>query len=74
MAFLCSEGTKFYKKNENDTIWWRDSDIPIGSAFSFDKETLYLYPFGYEELTAEQKEVFDKENPSEAEYLHSRNT
>lgn len=73
MSFKCSEGTRFFKENENDTIWWRYSEIPEGEAFSFDRETLYLFPFGYEELTAEQKAIFDRENPRRAAYLHGRN-
>jgi hypothetical protein len=64
----------WYKKEETDKIWWLDDDESVGEiVFSFDKKTefnLYLdYPHN---LTPEQKELFDKENPFWADYFKDR--
>ena len=55
----------FYKKNKNDKIWWIDNIDTIGEfLFSFDKKTIFNVFADYpHNLTAEQKEIFDKENP-----------
>ena len=55
----------FYKKNKNDKIWWIDNIDTIGKfLFSFDKKTIFnLFADYPHNLTAEQKEIFDKENP-----------
>ena len=54
----------FYKKNKNDKIWWIDNIDTIGEfLFSFDKKTIFnLFADYPHNLTAEQKEIFDKEN------------
>ena len=55
----------FYKKNKNDKIWWIDNIDTIGGfLFSFDKKKIFnLFADYPHNLTAEQKEIFDKENP-----------
>ena len=55
----------FYKKNKNDKIWWIDNIDTIGEfLFSFDKKTIFnLFADYPHNLTAEQKEIFYKENP-----------
>lgn len=55
----------FYKKNKNHKIWWIDNIDTIGEfLFSFDKKTIFnLFADYPHNLTAEQKEIFDKENP-----------
>ena len=55
----------FYKQNKNDEIWWIDNIDTIGEfLFSFDKKTIFnLFADYPHNLTAEQKEIFDKENP-----------
>ena len=55
----------FYEKNKNDKIWWIDNIDTIGEfLFSFDKKTIFnLFADYPHNLTAEQKEIFDKENP-----------
>ena len=55
----------FYKKNKNDKIWWIDNIDTIGEfLFSFDKKTIFnLFADYPHNLTAEQKGIFDKENP-----------
>lgn len=64
----------FYKENENDTIWWvNDLDTKGEFLFSFDKKKIYNlfadYPYN---LTKEEKEIFDKENPYWAEFFSDR--
>jgi len=64
----------FYKKNENDKIWWVDNIGTVGEhLFSFDKKQIFNlfrdYPYN---LTKEQVEIFDKENPYWAEFFADR--
>lgn len=64
---------RFYKKSEKDTIWWVDNDKIGVMEFSFDKKTIYNlfadYPY---KLSAEEKEIFDKENPYWANFFRAR--
>lgn len=55
----------FFKKNEGDEIWWiEDLEYIDRFLFSFDKEKIFnLYEDYPHNLTKEQKEMFDKENP-----------
>ena len=64
----------FYKKNKNDKIWWIDNIDTIGEfLFSFDKKTIFnLFADYPHNLTAEQKEIFDKENPYWKDFFSSR--
>ena len=56
----------FYKNHRSDRIWWVDTFIPrIGVfEFTFDKKKIFNlftdYPY---QLTKEDREVFDQENP-----------
>lgn len=63
----------FYKKNENDIIWWAQDREKGGVYFSFDKKTLFTmtrdYPFN---LSKEQKAIFDRENPFWADYFKGK--
>ena len=64
----------FYKKHEDDKVWWVDEIGTKGKfLFSFDKKRIFNlyrdYPF---ELTKEEKDIFDKENPFWAEQLGNR--
>lgn len=56
----------FYKNKETDTIWWVESLDTVGKfLFSFDKKKIFnLFADYPQNLTKEQKEVFDKENPN----------
>lgn len=70
-----SNQVNFYKKNEEDTIWWVEKNDSIGEhLFSFDKSKIYNlfkdYPY---ELSKEEKEMFDKENPYWADFFKDRN-
>ena len=69
-----SSEVNFYKKNETDTIWWIEKTDSIGEhLFSFDKNKIYNlfrdYPY---ELSNEEKEIFDKENPYCADFFKDR--
>lgn len=60
-----------YKNNETDMIWWRQDSERFDSAeFSFDKVT-WLNPYlDYpKNLTPEQIEIFNKENPFWAKHF-----
>ena len=65
----------WYKNNETDVIWWLDNtDEKVGEwIFSFDKKTTYNMFADYpHNLTKEQKEIFDKENPYWANFFKDR--
>ena len=69
-----SNQLEFYKKNANDTIWWIEDPNNIGeNLISFDKKKIYNlfrdYPY---ELSDEEKELFDKENPYWADFFKDR--
>lgn len=65
----------FYKENPTDKIWWViDLEHRIGShLFSFDKKVIFnLFEDYPHNLTDEQKETFDKENPYWANFFKNR--
>lgn len=66
--------SRFYKENESDKIWWVDNIDKVGVLlFSFDKKKTFNlfqdYPW---KLTAEQKALFDKENPYWKDFFKDR--
>ena len=63
----------FYKQNKNDTIFWVDTPDTIGAfLFTFDKQKTYnLFADYPQNLTPEEKAVFDKENPDWANFFKS---
>lgn len=66
---------RFYKKNRRDKVYWFD-DGKIGPLeVSFDKVIILNlwqdYPHNF---TAEQKELFDRENKYWAKFFKSRTT
>ena len=65
---------EFYKKNDTDIIWWVNNRKRVGEhLFTFDKKKIFNlfrdYPY---ELTKEEKEIFDRENPYWADFLKDR--
>ena len=64
----------FYKEKPTDKIWWVNNPDVIGEwEFSFDKEKVFNMFQDYpHELTPEQKEIFDKENPYWKEFFKDR--
>ena len=64
---------RFYKNDENDKIWWLESDNVGEYVFSFDKKKTYnLFQDYPDKLTQEEVEIFDKENPYWAEFFSDR--
>jgi hypothetical protein len=65
----------WYKEEPNGKIWWLDNgNEKTGEfVFSFDKKTRFNlfadYPY---KLTAEQKEIFDREEPYWANFFKDR--
>ena len=68
------ELNNFYKNNETDKIFWIDNVEDVGVwLFSFDKEKIFNMFEDYpSELTKEQKEIFDKENPFWKDFFKDR--
>lgn len=64
-----------YRKNRRkDKIWWLDIYDHFGLfIFSFDKKKIYnLFADCPHNLTPEQVELFDKENPYWADFFKDR--
>lgn len=55
----------FYKENDNDRVWWVNTVDTIGLyLFSFDRKKIYnLFSDYPNQLTPEEKKIFDEENP-----------
>ncbi|MDO5061867.1 MAG: hypothetical protein Q4D77_01715 [Peptostreptococcaceae bacterium] len=64
----------FFKQNDDDMIYWVEDLESVGHhLFSFDKKKIYnLFEDYPHNLTAEEKEVFDRENPYWADYFKDR--
>lgn len=64
----------FYKQNKHDKIWWVEELDEKGQfLFSFDKKKIFnLFEDYPHNLTKEQKELFDKENPYWADFFKDR--
>lgn len=65
----------WYKQEEIDIIWWQDTPDKVGEfLFSFDKKKTYnLFADYPHNLSKEEKEIFDKENPYWTEFFSDRN-
>lgn len=69
------QSNNFYKNNPTDVIWWLDNGDEVKGewVFTFDKNTMFnLFADYPHKLTAEQKKVFDTENPEWAEFFSDR--
>ncbi len=66
----------FYKNKETDKIWWVENNDMVGEfLFSFDKKKIFnLFADYPHNLTKEQKEIFDNENPYWADFFKERTT
>lgn len=67
---------KFYKDDPTNRIWWVNNPESVGEwLFSFDKKKVFNMFRDYpHELTAEQKAIFDEENPYWADFFKDRET
>ena len=69
------QNDRWYKNEPTDKIWWLDNaDEKVGEwIFSFDKEiTFNMFADYPHKLNAEQKAIFDKENPFWADFFKDR--
>ena len=66
----------FYKNKETDKIWWVENNDMVGEfLFSFDKKKIFNLSADYpHNLTKEQKEISDNENPYWADFFKERTT
>lgn len=65
---------EFYKNNNNDVVFWIDNVENKGEfLFTFDKKKIYnLFADYPHKLTANEKEIFDKENPYWRDFFADR--
>lgn len=68
------QSNKFHKENKSDSVWWVDNPDQVGTfLFSFDKKIVFnLFQDYPHKLTAEQKKIFDEENPEWADFFKDR--
>ena len=73
------ETFRFYKEHRSDKVWWVEELDESGERkyigpllVSFDGKTVVNLWTDYQNLTAEQKELFDKENPFWADFFSDR--
>ena len=58
------ELSKFYKRREQDQIWWVITNTRGPMYFSFDRKKIFNFWTDYpDKLTPKEKEIFDRENP-----------
>ena len=66
---------RFYKEHRSNKIWWVEDFIPKFGVFefTFDKKKIYnLFADYPHNLTKEEKEIFDNENPFWANFFKDR--
>ena len=71
-----AQSNRFFKNNPDDVIWWVDNQDEEKGVwlFSFDQVTVFNMFRDYpHKLTAQQKAIFDRENPFWAEFFKDRN-
>lgn len=67
------ESSKFYKENEQDRIWWIETDSKGEWLFSFDKKKIYnMFADFPQKLTKEEVQIFIKEQPYWADFFRDR--
>ena len=72
--YIISKMYDFYKNKKSDKVYWVDNMDSVGQhLFSFDKQTVFnLFADYPHNLTTEQREIFDKENPYWADFFKGR--
>ena len=65
---------EWYKNDPDDVIWWIDTPDEKGLwLFSFDKVKIYNMFEDYPaKMTAEEVDIFDRENPYWSEFFRDR--
>lgn len=66
---------KYFKNDPNDVIWWLDNGEEVKGEFifTFDQKTHFNMFADYpHKLTAEQKRIFDEENPFWKDFFSDR--
>lgn len=65
---------ELYKNNPTDMIWWVDNYGRVGEwIFTFDKKKYYNMFADYpHNLTADEVDIFDRENPWWADFFNDR--
>ena len=72
-GYLLAVKKRFYKKNPTDQIWWVEFTDLGTYQFSFDKIHVFNLFMDYPwKLSAEQKEIFDSENPCWHDFFSDR--
>ena len=63
--------SNFTRKNSNCKVWWLDIPNDDGAyLFSFDKKKIYKLFGDYpQNLTEEEREIFDREEPEWADFF-----
>ena len=72
---MAQSNKKYYKNKPSDVIWWVDNaeEVKGEHVFTFDKKKHFnLFADYPHNLTAEQKQIFDKENPYWADFFKDR--
>lgn len=66
--------TDWYKENAESKVWWIDKLGDFGDyTFSFDRKKIYHLFLDYpQNLTKEEKAIFDEDEPYWREFLKSR--
>ena len=74
MEVQSDEKYQWYRENEGDRVWWLDNVDEVGEyIFSFDRVKKYnLFQDYPHNLTPEEKEIFDKENPFWVKFFADR--
>lgn len=70
------QNDRWYKEDPGNKIWWLDNGDEVTGefVFSFDKKKQFnLFADYPHNLTQEQREIFDKENPYWVTYFWERN-
>ena len=65
---------EFYKKKKGDKVWWVENPDLVGVfEFSFDRKKIYnLFADYPHNLSAEERAIFDSENPYWADFFKGR--
>lgn len=71
---MTTQYKRFYKNHKSDVICWVDNTGRIGEhLFTFDKVKIYnLFRDYPHELTKQEREIFDRENPYWRKFFDDR--